>query len=167
MLQDAVQQEEDTGCLYKIAVSHSLVDLCRCLSEFYLSPAHADTMSACTLLHLNNSHCSLLQLQVNGTLPLQLAKGYELFYFSFRPQLVWTVYTSLALELGLHKKKALQLQFFCLYGSHGLKKIAQHEARLGSKEGVSLAQPDPLPNASLRKGSGVERLVQMEFGGRV
>ena len=40
----AVEQEKDAGYLYKIAVSHSLADLCRCLSEFDLSPAHADIM---------------------------------------------------------------------------------------------------------------------------
>ena len=44
VLQAAVEQEEDAGCLYKIAVSHGLADLCRCLSEFDLSPAHADIM---------------------------------------------------------------------------------------------------------------------------
>ena len=44
VLQATVEQEEDAGCLYKIAVSHSLADLCRCLSEFDLSPAHADKM---------------------------------------------------------------------------------------------------------------------------
>ena len=31
----------------------------------------------------------------------------------------------------------------------------------------SLAQSDPLSNASIRKGSGDTAIVQMEFGGRV